>query len=123
MLFVGINNNHLALIGQFCSVQYGIIFNMIELKNVYKTYEDGTRVLHGINLNIDDGEFAYIIGPTGSGKTTLIKLLDGEEVPTRGDVLVSNINVGKIKKSKVYKYRRIIGVVFQDYKLLLDKKS
>ena len=94
---------------------------MIELKNVSKTYKNGTHALYNINLQIDDGEFAYIIGPTGSGKSTLIKLLDGEEVPTSGNVLVSGIDVGRIKKSKVYKYRRQIGVVFQDYKLLPEK--
>jgi len=94
---------------------------MIEFKNVSKTYADGTQALYDVNLCLEDGEFAYIIGPTGSGKTTLIKLLDGEEIPTTGKVLVSNIDVGRLKKSKVYLYRRKIGVVFQDYKLLPEK--
>ena len=94
---------------------------MIQLKNVSKTYKNGTHALYDVNLDIDAGEFVYIIGPTGSGKSTLIKLLDGEEVPTKGDVIVSNINVGRLKKSKVYLYRRKIGVVFQDYRLLPDR--
>ena len=94
---------------------------MIEFKNVSKTYKDGTLALHDINLEIEDGEFAYIIGPTGAGKSTLIKLLDGEEVPTSGSVIVSGVDVGRLRKSKVYLYRRKIGVVFQDYKLLPQK--
>ena len=94
---------------------------MIEFKNVSKTYKNGTHALYDVNLEIEDGEFAYIIGPTGSGKSTLIKLLDGEEIPTNGHVVVSGVDVGRLKKSKVYLYRRKIGVVFQDYKLLSDK--
>lgn len=96
---------------------------MIELKNVSKTYKNGTNALHNVNLEIEDGEFAYIIGPTGSGKSTLIKLLDGEEVPTAGKVLVSGVDVGRLRKSRVYLYRRKIGVVFQDYKLLPEKTA
>lgn len=94
---------------------------MIEFKNVSKTYKNGTHALYDVNLEVEDGEFAYIIGPTGSGKSTLIKLLDGEEIPTSGHVIVSGVDVGRLKKSKVYLYRRKIGVVFQDYKLLPDK--
>lgn len=94
---------------------------MIEFKNVSKTYKDGTLALYDVNLEIEDGEFAYIIGPTGSGKSTLIKLLDGEEIPTKGNVIVSGVDVGRLRKSKVYLYRRKIGVVFQDYKLLPEK--
>ena len=94
---------------------------MIEFKNVSKIYKNGTHALYDVNLIVEDGDFAYIIGPTGSGKSTLIKLLDGEEIPTEGSVLVSGIDVGRLKKSKVYLYRRRIGVVFQDYKLLPEK--
>ena len=96
---------------------------MIELRNVSKTYKNGTNALHNINLEVQDGEFAYIIGPTGSGKSTLIKLLDGEEIATGGKVLVSGVDVGRLRKSKVYLYRRKIGVVFQDYKLLPEKTA
>lgn len=76
------------------------------------------HALRNINLTIEDGEFVYIIGPTGSGKSTLIKLLDGEEIPDEGDVIVNDVNVGKLKHSKVPYYRRNIGVVFQDFRLL-----
>ncbi|MBR4420964.1 MAG: ATP-binding cassette domain-containing protein [Erysipelotrichaceae bacterium] len=94
---------------------------MIELKNVSKKYKDGTHALHDVNMKINDGEFVYIMGPTGSGKSTLVKLLDGEEIPTKGKVIVSGIDVGRLRRSKVYLYRRKIGVVFQDYKLLPEK--
>ena len=72
-------------------------------------------------MEIKDGEFVYIIGETGSGKSTMIKILDGEEIPTTGSVYVSNTNVGKLKKRQVPLYRRNIGVVFQDYRLLPKK--
>lgn len=91
---------------------------MISIKNVSKTYKNGTHALNSINLEIADGEFVYFVGPTGSGKSTLIKLLDGEEIPTSGDVIVAGTNVGKLKNRKVPLYRRNIGVVFQDYRLL-----
>ncbi|MBR4470730.1 MAG: ATP-binding cassette domain-containing protein [Erysipelotrichaceae bacterium] len=94
---------------------------MIEFKNVSKKYKNGTHALENVNLKVEDGEFVYIMGPTGSGKSTLIKLLDGEEVPTGGSVIVNNVNVGRLRKSKVYLYRRKIGVVFQDYRLLPEK--
>ena len=94
---------------------------MIEFKNVSKKYKNGTNALQNVNLKVDAGEFVYIMGPTGAGKSTLIKLLDGEEVPTGGSIIVSGKNVGRIKKSKVYLYRRQIGVVFQDYRLLPEK--
>ena len=94
---------------------------MIEFKNVSKKYKNGTHALENVNLKVNDGEFVYIMGPTGSGKSTLIKLLDGEEVPTGGSVIVNGVNVGRLRKSKVYLYRRKIGVVFQDYRLLPEK--
>lgn len=91
---------------------------MIYLENVSKCYKNGVNALDQINLQINDGEFVYIIGATGSGKSTLIKLLDGEEIPTTGTVSVEGVDVGKLKHSKVPYYRRNIGVVFQDYRLL-----
>lgn len=94
---------------------------MINIKNVSKTYKNGTHALYNITLDIRDGEFVYIIGKTGSGKSTLIKLLNGEEIPSEGEVLVEDINVGKLKHSKVPIYRRRIGVVFQEYRLLPKK--
>lgn len=92
--------------------------DMILLKNVSKSYKNGVHALRDINLEIEDGEFVYVIGPTGCGKSTLIKLLDGEELPDKGEVFVSNINVGKLRHAKVPMYRRNIGVVFQDFRLL-----
>lgn len=91
---------------------------MIRLENVSKSYNNGVHALRDINLTIEDGEFVYIIGPTGSGKSTLIKLLDGEEIPNQGRVLVNDVDVGKLRHSKVPFYRRSIGVVFQDFRLL-----
>lgn len=94
---------------------------MIDCAHVYKRYKTGTNALYDINLKVDQGEFIYIIGPTGSGKSTLIRLLDGEIAPTKGSVKVVGIDVGNLKNSQVPIYRRNIGVVFQDYKLLPQK--
>lgn len=91
---------------------------MIFLKNISKEYKNGVRALNGINLHIEKGEFIYIIGPTGSGKSTLIKILDGEEIPDSGEVEVAGVSVGKLKHRQVPYYRRKIGVVFQDFRLL-----
>ena len=91
---------------------------MILLKNVSKSYKNGVKALQDINLEIEEGEFVYIIGPTGCGKSTLIKILDGEEIPDTGEVWVANTNVGKLRHSRVPVYRRNIGVVFQDFRLL-----
>lgn len=90
----------------------------IELKNIFKVYKNGVSALADVNLTIDRGEFVFIIGQSGSGKSTLIKLLYREEKPTKGIVNVGGINVGKLKNGNVYKLRRKIGVVFQDFKLL-----
>ena len=94
---------------------------MIECSHVYKRYKTGTNALYDINLSIAQGEFIYVIGPTGSGKSTLIRILDGEIVPTKGTVKVVGIDVGHLKNRQVPIYRRNIGVVFQDYKLLPQK--
>ena len=94
---------------------------MIDCAHVYKRYKTGTNALYDINLKVDQGEFIYSIGPTGSGKSTLIRLLDGEIAPTKGSVKVVGIDVGNLKNSQVPIYRRNIGVVFQDYKLLPQK--
>ncbi len=94
---------------------------MLLLRDVSKKYKNGVNALHNINLEVKPGEFVYIIGPTGSGKSTLIKLLDGEEKPSTGEVTVKDFNVGKLRHSKVPHYRRHIGVVFQDFKLLESK--
>lgn len=91
---------------------------MIFLKNISKEYRNGVRALNNVNLHIEEGEFLYIIGPTGSGKSTLIKILNGEEIPDAGLVEVAGVDVGKLKHRKVPFYRRKIGVVFQDFRLL-----
>lgn len=91
---------------------------MILLKNVSKTYRGDVQALKNIDLEIKKGEFVYVIGPTGCGKSTLIKILDGELVPDSGEVYVADVNVGKLRHSKVPIYRRNIGVIFQDFRLL-----
>lgn len=91
---------------------------MIHLENVSKVYNNGVHALKNITLHIDEGEFVYVIGPTGSGKSTFIKLVDGEEIPDSGTVIVAGTNVGKLKHKKVPYYRRNIGVIFQDFRLL-----
>ena len=96
---------------------------MISIQNASKTYKNGTHALSNISLEIKEGEFVYIVGPTGSGKSTLIKLLDGEEVPDSGLVMVAGTNVGKLRHSKVPLYRRNIGVGFQNYRLLPRKTA
>ena len=94
---------------------------LIELKNVYKKYPNGVHALCDVNLAISKGEFVFIIGGSGSGKSTLIKLLYRQEKPTSGEVYVGGINVAKLRNGKVYKLRRKLGIVFQDYKLLPKK--
>ena len=94
---------------------------MIECEHVYKQYKNGTNALYDVNFSVKQGEFVYIIGPTGSRKSTLIKLPDGEELPTKGNVEVVGINVGELKRKQVPIYRRNIGVVFQDFRLLPTK--
>ena len=91
---------------------------IIRAMNVEKQYKNGVTALYNINLSIQKGEFVFIIGASGSGKSSLIKMLYREEKPTRGQIIVGGINVGKLRNGKVYKLRRKIGVVFQDYKLL-----
>ncbi len=92
--------------------------DIIRLKNVKKQYKNGTTALYDINLSIAKGSFVFIIGGSGSGKSTLMKLLYREEKPTHGQIIVGGINVAKLRNSKVYKLRRNLGIVFQDYKLL-----
>ena len=91
---------------------------MITMKNVFKTYPNGVGAIYDLNLSVNKGEFVFIIGGSGSGKSTLIKMLYREEKPTRGEIVLGGVNVVRLRNSKVYKLRRKIGVVFQDYKLL-----
>lgn len=94
---------------------------MIKLEGVTMVYKTGVRALNDVNLSIGPGEFVYVIGPTGAGKSTLIKLLYREIKPTTGRVIVDGTNVAKIKDRKVPYFRRKIGVVFQNYRLLPKK--
>lgn len=94
---------------------------MISLKNVNKEYENGVEALKNINLQIEDGEFVFIVGDSGSGKSTLIRLLLKELEPTSGKIEVDGIDIGKMKRKKVPIYRRKIGCVFQDFRLLKDR--
>lgn len=94
---------------------------MIEISKLYKTYEAGTKALNDINIKIEDGEFVFIIGRSGSGKSTLLKLLLKEIEPTTGQIIVNNMNLGKMPRRFVPKYRRRLGVVFQDFRLLKDR--
>ena len=94
---------------------------MIKLENVSKVYKTGTKALNGVSLFIDEGEFVYIIGSTGSGKSTLIKILSGEEAPTKGKVVVAGTDLTRIRSSKIPYFRRNVGVVYQDFRLLPKK--
>lgn len=94
---------------------------LIRLRNVQKRYKTGVVAIQDLNLSIKKGEFVFVIGSTGCGKSTLIKMLYREEKPTSGQILVGGLDVGKLRNSKVYKLRRKIGVVFQDFKLLNKK--
>jgi len=92
--------------------------DIIRLKNVKKRYKNGVTAIYDLNLNIEKGSFVFVIGDSGSGKSTFMKLLYREEKPTSGQIIVGGINVAKLRNSKVYKLRRKLGIVFQDYRLL-----
>ena len=91
---------------------------LIRINDVTKQYKNGVTALYDINLKVRKGEFVFVIGGSGSGKSTLIKMLYREEKPTRGEVFVGGINVKKLRNGRVYKLRRRLGIVFQDYRLL-----
>lgn len=90
----------------------------IEFKDVTKTYSNGITACADISVEINKGEFVFVIGLTASGKSTFIKMLYREEKPTKGTVTVGGVNVGKLRNRRVYKFRRKVGIVFQDFKLL-----
>ncbi len=94
---------------------------MIKIENIKKVYKNGTHAINDISLEIDEGEFVYIVGSTGSGKSTLIKILNAEEIPSQGKAMVFGTDLCKLKHRKVPLYRRNIGVVFQEYRLLPKK--
>ena len=94
---------------------------MIKLEHVSKSYSAGIPALNDVNLEIEDGEFVFIVGDSGSGKSTLIKLLLKELEPTQGSIVIDGKYLNKIKRRHIPKFRRNIGVVFQDFRLLKDR--
>ena len=94
---------------------------MIEISKLTKTYEKSSKALKSISLTIDDGEFVFITGRSGSGKSTLMKILLKEVEPTSGRVVVNDMDLGRMPRCYVPKYRRTLGVVFQDFRLLKDR--
>ena len=94
---------------------------MIEFSEVTKSYSVGTHALRGINMQIEDGEFAFLVGPSGSGKSTIIKLITGELSPTSGTVHVNGYSLERVRKREIPYLRRTVGVVFQDFRLIETK--
>ena len=94
---------------------------MIKLEHVSKSYTAGIPALNDVSLDIEEGEFVFIVGDSGSGKSTLIKLLLKELEPTEGTITINNKKLNKIKRRQIPKFRRNIGVVFQDFRLLTDR--
>ena len=94
---------------------------MITLENVSKAYAAGIPALNDVSLHIEQGEFVFVVGDSGSGKSTLIKLLLKELEPTDGKIVINNQELGRIRHREIPKFRRNIGVVFQDFRLLKDR--
>lgn len=99
----------------------GKVFVMIDFVHVVKTYPNGTVALNDITLHIDDGEFVFVVGASGAGKTTLMKLILREEKVTSGKIIVDDVDITKLSYFKVPHYRRNLGVVFQDFRLFPKK--
>ena len=95
---------------------------MIRLTDIHKEYQNGTKALKGVSLQIDDGEFVFLVGPSGSGKSTIIKLITAEIEATRGKLMVNGYNLRDISEKQIPLMRRTIGVIFQDFRLL-EKKN
>ncbi|MBO7672998.1 cell division ATP-binding protein FtsE [bacterium] len=94
---------------------------MIKFRNVTKQYKNGTYALKDVNIDINPGEFVFIVGASGAGKSTLMKLLYHEELPTSGIVTIGGKDIGQLSSEEVPSVRRCMGIVFQDYKLLQNK--
>ena len=94
---------------------------MIEFTDVVKSYREGNDALKGVNMQIEDGEFCFLVGPSGSGKSTIIKLITGELKPTSGTVHVNGYSLDRIRKREIPYMRRTVGVVFQDFRLIENK--
>ena len=91
---------------------------MIEFKNVSKTYSNGTHALQNVNLTVADGEFVFIVGSSGAGKSTFLKLIMCEETPNEGDIIVNGTHITSLKKREIPYLRRMMGIVFQDFRLI-----
>ena len=91
---------------------------MIEFTDVVKSYSEGNFALNGVNMQIEDGEFCFLVGPSGSGKSTIIKMITGELKPTSGTVHVNGYSLERIRKREIPFLRRTVGVVFQDFRLI-----
>ena len=91
---------------------------MIQFTDVTKSYTEGNTALNGVNLQIEDGEFVFLVGPSGSGKSTIMKIITGELKPTSGQVHVNGFNLEHIRKRDIPHMRRTLGVVFQDFRLI-----
>lgn len=91
---------------------------MIEMKDVHKTYANGVVAANGLNIKIDQGEFVYVVGPSGAGKSTFVRLIYREEIPNSGEIIIQDLEISKLKQREIPYFRRQIGVVFQDFKLL-----
>ena len=94
---------------------------MIEFTDVTKSYMEGNHALQGVSMQIEDGEFVFLVGPSGSGKSTIIKLITGELKPTSGTVHVNGYSLERIRKREIPYLRRTVGVVFQDFRLIENK--
>lgn len=91
---------------------------MIEFNNVSKTYDNGTAALKNVSIKIHDGEFVFVVGASGAGKSTFLKIIMREQVPNSGTVVINDYNLNKIKKRDIPKFRRTMGIVFQDFRLI-----
>lgn len=91
---------------------------MIDFKNVSKIYDNGTRALHNVNIHIDKGEFVFVVGASGAGKSTFLKLMMREEIPSAGAITIKGYNLNEMKKKNIPYFRRNMGIVFQDFRLI-----
>lgn len=96
---------------------------MIEFKDVSMVYDNGVKALDNINLTIEKGEFVFLVGSSAAGKSTMVKLMMREIIATEGDVIIGGTNLGNLKRRKIPLFRRSIGVVFQDFRLLPNKTA
>lgn len=91
---------------------------MIDFKNVSKVYDNGTKALQNVNIHIDKGEFVFVVGASGAGKSTFLKLIMREEVPSSGTIVIKGYNLNEMKKKQIPYFRRNMGIVFQDFRLI-----